>query len=85
MKKNITEEIAVLNKVLPVVVRVHGKEHLELKDVLDAYERFKVSFENGKGESELEEIRELTDHYTLPSDACEAYAKVYDAFKSIDE
>lgn len=85
MKKNITEEIAVLNKVLPVVVRVHGKAHPELSDIQDAYERFKVSFEQGNGESELEEIRKLTDNYTLPKDACEAYTKVYDAFKSIDE
>lgn len=84
MKKEIKEQIVVLDKVLPTVVRVHGKEHPELSSIMDAYGKFKVSYENGKGEEELAEIRKLSNNYTLPSDACEAYTKVYKAFSEID-
>lgn len=84
MKKNISEEIAVLDKVLPVVVRVHGGNHHELHDVLKAYERFRAVYEKGNGEEEIAEIRRLTGNYTLPEDACEAYTKVYQALQEID-
>ena len=84
MKKNISEEIALLDKVLPVVVRVHGGNHPELHDVLKVYDRFRAAYEKGHGEEEIAEIRRLTGNYTLPEDACEAYTKVYQALQEID-
>lgn len=86
MNETITECIAVLDKVLPVVVRVHGGNHPELSDIFASYGTLKNAILDGTDTSSaVAEIRRLTDGYTLPADACQAYTKVYNALKTIDE
>ena len=75
---------AVLDKVLPVVVRVHGGHHPELKDILSRYETLRENLRTGASCKEVAaQIEELTDHFTLPADACEAYTKVYQALEAL--
>lgn len=68
-----SEIIAELNKVLSVVVRVHGGEHPELRLVAELYARLKETADPAV----FSELRRVTDNYSLPEDACTAYEKVY--------
>ena len=86
MEKRLEEEIAVLDKVLPVVVRVHGGVHAELSEVFSAYKKLRAALtEGGDQKGPMDEIMRLTDHLKLPADACDAYKKVYKAFGRLAE
>ena len=75
------ETIVTLNKILPVVDRVHGDHHPELHQVLALYEELKQS-----PSAELfQKLREATGNYAVPSDACPTYEKTYQLLKSLDQ
>lgn len=75
------EAIVTLNKILPVVDRVHGDHHPELHQVLALYEELKQS-----PSAELfQKLREVTGNYAVPSDACPTYEKTYQLLKSLDQ
>ena len=81
---NVKENLAVLDKVLPVVVRVHGGNHPELSDIFSQYQEMKKKLEAGKDASEnAAAIEKLTNGFKLPDDACQAYTKVYAALEAI--
>jgi len=63
-----------LNKLLPVVARVHGEHHPELAEVLSLYESFR---ETGSAETAAR-LRQITGDFTVPADACPTYRKVYE-------
>lgn len=67
------EIIQELDKILPVVVRVHGEHHPELKEVAKLYDAMK---ENRNAETAAK-LREVTGNFTVPGDACPTYAKTY--------
>ena len=60
-----------LDKILPVVVRVHGDHHPELAQVAALYARLKA------GEDVGDELRQVTQNFTVPADACPTFEKVY--------
>lgn len=70
MNETIVKE---LDKILPVVVRVHGEHHPELHQVAKLYADLKET----KSREILEKLRQVTDHYTAPEDACPTYQKTY--------
>lgn len=75
------ETIVTLNKILPVVDRVHGDHHPELHQVVALYEELKQA-----PSAELfQKLREVTSQYTVPSDACPTYEKTYQLLKSLDQ
>ena len=67
------EIITELNKILPVVERVHGDHHPELHEVHSLYKQL---LENPSKEI-FEKLRAVTNNYTLPEDACPTYEKTY--------
>ncbi|MCF0115155.1 MAG: iron-sulfur cluster repair di-iron protein, ric [Erysipelotrichaceae bacterium] len=73
------EVITELNKILPVVERVHGDHHPELHEVAKLYKALL------EGEDVFEELRKVTSDYTAPSDACPTYIKTYNDLKKLDE
>lgn len=71
MKKE--EIIRELDKILPVVERVHGDHHPELHAVAALYTTLKENADPMK----LAQLRELTSDFTAPADACPTYIKTY--------
>lgn len=70
MQKEVIRE---LDKILPVVERVHGEHHPELHTVAALYATLK---ENAAPET-LEQLRAVTSDFTAPADACPTYIKTY--------
>ena len=66
--------ITELNKFLPVVVRVHGESHPELARVAELYKMLKES----PAKEQLEELKNITNDFTPPADACPTFCKTYD-------
>ena len=65
------ELIQELDKILPVVVRVHGPHHPELAQVAELYARLK------NGEDVRAALRQVTKDFAVPEDACPTFEKVY--------
>ena len=74
------ETMLTLNKILPVVERVHGEHHPELHQVASLYEELK----NAPSEEIFRKLREVTQNYAVPADACPTYAKTYRLLEALD-
>lgn len=70
MNQEIVKE---LDKILPVVVRVHAEHHPELWEVGELYARLKTA----PDEDTVRRLQAVTDHFTVPADACPTYEKTY--------
>ena len=75
------EIIKELDKILPVVVRVHGENHSELEKVAKLYAQLK---ENPTQEV-FEQLRQVTNNYQAPADACPTFNKTYADLKELDK
>lgn len=75
---------------VPVVARVHGGSHPEFHEVRRVYDQL-VKKIHAAGDnrpelnSEFEELRKITDHYTVPADVCESYEAVYAMLAELDK
>ena len=78
MREDIIKE---LDKILPVVVRVHGEHHPELKRVAELYAAIKEE----PTRELFGELRKVTDSYTVPEDACPTFGKTYEDLKALDQ
>lgn len=72
------------------ITRAHGKSHPEAFEVRELYETIQAKVtESTTGKPKLDEefkqLREITDHYTIPGDVCETYAAVYNMLSELDE
>lgn len=79
-----------LGQYVPIVARVHGKNHPEFHDVQKVFDTLaKKVKESGAGVPELSEefqrLREITKGYTVPDDVCESYEAVYRMLAELDE
>lgn len=70
-----TEIMETLNKILPVVERVHSEHHPELYNEL----KKELSVET------FEKLREVTGNYAVPEDACPTYEKTYQLLEALDK
>ena len=75
---------------VPVVARVHGGSHPEFHDVRKVFDAISAKIrEAGANRPELEdefnELRQVTDNYTVPTDVCETYEAVYNMLAELDE
>lgn len=75
------EIIKNLNKILPVVERVHSDHHPELHQVAALYSELKQN----PSREVFDKLRDVTKNYTLPEDACQAYTKVYNMLEELDK
>ena len=88
--KSSNKHLKTLKQYVPVVARVHGGTHPEFHEVrklFDAiYEKTKKS-SSVKPElaDEFAQLREMTNHYTVPNDVCESYEAVYNLLAELDE
>lgn len=76
MKEELIKE---LDKILPVVVRVHGEHHPELIRVAELYAMVKEN----PTEEVWNELKKVTDDFTAPADACPTFEKVYADLKAL--
>lgn len=71
------------------IPKVHGKSHPEAFQVREIYSdiisRIQTTDSNQNYDSEFEELRKVTNNYTVPSDVCETYEAVYHNLKEADE
>ncbi len=70
MKKEIIEE---LDKILPVVEKVHGNNHPELHEVVKLYKDIKEN----NSEKSITELKKVTNNFTIPKDVCPTFEKTY--------
>ncbi len=70
-----------LDKLLPVVERVHGGSHPELHQAAALYRALKEA----PSAALFQELRQVTADYAVPEDACQAYAKTYGLLARLDE
>lgn len=75
------EIIKELDKILPVVARVHGDNHPELKDVLALY----LEAKEAPSAVVFSKIREITSDYAIPEDACPTYEKAFADLKELEK
>lgn len=89
-KEVIEKNIKVLEQYVPVVERVHGKDHPEFYDVRKLFDRINGKIKDSDLESidladEFKELQKVTDNYTIPSGTCESYAAVYNMLSELDK
>lgn len=77
MREDIVKE---LDKILPVVVRVHGENHPELSKVAELYAAIKEE----ASEEVFAQLREVTNNYSTPADACPTFQKTYEDLSILD-
>ncbi|MGO1370093.1 MAG: iron-sulfur cluster repair di-iron protein, ric [Senegalia sp. (in: firmicutes)] len=82
--------IETLEQYVPVVERVHGKEHPEFYDVHKVFNQINIKIKNSdletlELEDEFKELRQITDDYTVPSNTCETYEAVYNMLSELDK
>ncbi|NLJ72154.1 MAG: iron-sulfur cluster repair di-iron protein, ric [Syntrophomonadaceae bacterium] len=86
----VKEEFPIIGQYTPVLVRVHGEAHPELASVLEVFKKInKAANEKNLDELELranfQKLREITQDYSLPSDACETYIETYNMLARADK
>lgn len=71
------------------IPKVHGKSHPEAFKVREIYSdilsRTQAADSDHNYDREFEELREITNDYTVPSDVCETYEAVYKNLEEADE
>lgn len=76
-----TEIMETLNKILPVVERVHSEHHPELHQVAVLYNELKKE----PSVETFEKLREVTGNYAVSEDACPTYEKTYQLLEALDK
>lgn len=66
---------------VPVVERVHGKNHPESVHVRELVEKFGA---DGHDAATWQEVRTVTKNYAVPDDACEGFTGYYAALRRAD-
>lgn len=84
------KNIKTLEQYVPVVERVHGKEHPEFYNVGKLFNQINEKIKDSDLEAlelkaEFKELRKVTDDYTIPSDTCESYEAVYNMLSELDK
>ena len=84
------ENHAKLNMYSKALTRVHGETHPEVFDVRHLFERIDKELKESKKEEinldvEFESLRQVTNNYTVPSGACEAFKGVYQMLAEADQ
>ncbi len=74
---------------VPVVDKVHGKQHPEFHDVRRVYDSLVEKIEASQAgeldlKAEFESLRKITDNYRVPEGTCESYEAVYEMLSELD-
>ncbi len=84
------KHLETLEQYVPIVARVHGKNHLEFHDVHKLFNAINQKIEKSGSQrpelnEEFEKLREITNNYTVPNDVCESYEAVYKMLAELDK
>jgi len=84
------EHLKTLEQYVPIVARVHGESHPEFHEVRKVFDVLNKKLKEAGTErpelnSEFQQLREITNNYTVPDDVCESYAVVYKMLAELDE
>lgn len=75
----IKEEFPKLNFFTRQILKVHGKNHPELKEVRALFEQMQEKIKTNQSVApELTQLETVTNRFTPPEDACEGYKTTYD-------
>lgn len=78
-----------LNKILPVVQRVHGGNHPELSRVGEIYTDILNGIKSGKSSEGmvklLDELKSITGSFMAPADACATFCRTYELLAKLTE
>lgn len=79
-----------LEQFVPIVARVHGGTHPEFHDVHKLFDEINTKIKEAKTEkpeldNEFNQLRKVTDNYTVPGDVCESYEAVYNMLAELDK
>lgn len=79
-----------LDQYVPIVARVHGGSHPEFHHVRETYDMIVEKNKVAEGEqvdfdAEFQRLRQITDHYSVPSDVCESFEEVYIMLAELDQ
>lgn len=90
MKKYIEENQEILKQLdlfVPIVNKVHGKNHPEFNEVKNNYDVInnKLNTNNFNLENEFTNLRKITSNYKIPNDVCESYEAVYLMLEKLDD
>lgn len=68
------------------MTKAHGAHHPEVFEVRKIYQQIEQKMRSGDSDltKEFARLRTVTDHYTIPSDACGVYAATYQALEQMD-
>jgi len=78
-----------LEQFTPIVQRVHGDNHPEIREVKALFDQInkktqKADADEPELEAEFTQLRVITDNYTVPNDVCESYEAVYNMLAEVD-
>lgn len=76
-----------LKKFVPIVNKVHGKNHIEFEEVAKTFKQLENKINQGKEEDlnkEFKVLRDVTNNYTIPAGVCQSYESVYNMLKELD-
>ncbi|HBG02458.1 MAG TPA: iron-sulfur cluster repair di-iron protein, ric [Firmicutes bacterium] len=84
-----TRNLERLSQYVPIVARVHGGSHPEFHNVKSVFEQLRTKIQAAGSDkpqldSEFQELRQITDNYTVPGDVCESYEAVYNMLSELD-
>lgn len=81
------QHLPLLLKYVPVVARVHGKDHPEFHDVHKVFNALveKTKQPHGRGlDEEFKQLQVITNNYSVPQGVCESYEAVYKMLSELD-
>lgn len=83
------ENMERLAQFIPIVERVHGKNHPEFFEVHLLFNQLKEKIQAEEGineelEEEFNQLRNVTHRYAVPTDVCESYEAVYNMLEELD-
>lgn len=76
-----------LTQYVPIVAKVHGGTHPEFHDVKKQFDKINEKLKANDVPDltkEFDELRRITDNYTVPLDVCESYEAVYKMLEEVD-
>ncbi|HHT55038.1 MAG TPA: iron-sulfur cluster repair di-iron protein, ric [Acholeplasma sp.] len=89
MKKYIEENQEILKQLdlfVPIVNKVHGKNHPEFNEVKRNYEVIDNKLKNNDFNLTVEfnNLKKITNNYKIPNGVCESYEAVYNMLEKLD-
>lgn len=83
-----SEHLPILTQYVPIVAKVHGKDHPEFHDVHKVFNSMSKKMKHSnkpKLEEEFKQLQIITNNYKVPDDVCESYEAVYKMLSELDQ